>query len=184
MTRIASIAPERMSEAQRHLHERVAKTGRGASGGPWAVLLHVPEVGERLAAVVEQLMAETRVAQKLKRLAVLTIAQAYGAQYEWAVHEPRARFFGLDETIIEALRTGARPEFLDANDALVYTLARQLAHEHALDTALHQQAVRALGDEAVVELVALVGFYIGLAVLLVAYDVPAPNGATPLPARA
>ena len=183
MTRIASIPPENMSEAQRHLHERVARAGRGAAGGPWAVLLHVPEIGERLAAVVELLMAETLVVQKLKRLAVLTIAHAYGAQYEWAVHEPRARHFGLDEAIIEALRTGAYPEFRDPSEALVYDLTWQLAHQRTLDAALHQRAVRALGDAAVVELVALVGFYIGLAVLLVAYDVPTPNGATPLPVR-
>ena len=115
---------------------------------------------------------------------MLTIARVYGAQYEWAVHEPRARFFGLDGEVIEALRTGARPDFRDPKETAVYELTRQLAQERTLDADLHERAVRELGDEAVVGLVAIVGFYIGLSLLLVAYDVPAPDGAMPLPALA
>jgi 4-carboxymuconolactone decarboxylase len=180
MARIAPIPKERMTAAQRHLHDRVASAGRGAAAGPWAVLLRVPEAGERLAGVVEHLMSETLVPQRLKRLAVLAVARAYRAQYEWAVHEPRARAAGLDAAVIEALRTGARPAFVNAQEALVYDLTRELVYERTLHETLHARAVESLGEAEVVELVALIGFYIGLAVILVAFDVEAPNGALPL----
>ena len=179
MARIAPIPLERMTVAQRHLHDRVASAGRGAAVGPWAVLLHVPEVGERLAGVVECLMSETLVPPKLKRLAILTIARAYAAPYEWAVHEPRARAAGLDAAVIEALRTGARPDFGDPKEALVHAMTNEIVLARELGGSLYSRAVDALGEPAVVELVALIGFYIALAVLLVAYDVEAPNDASP-----
>jgi 4-carboxymuconolactone decarboxylase len=180
MARIAPIPKERMTAAQRHLHDRVASAGRGAAAGPWAVLLRVPEAGERLAGVVEHLMSETLVPQRLKRLAVLTIARAYRAQYEWAVHEPRARAAGLDGAVIEALRTGARPSFGDPKEALVYEVTSELVYARALHEPLYARAAETLGEAQMVELVALVGFYIALAVMLVAFDVEAPNGALPL----
>jgi len=182
MARIAPIALEQLTEAQRRLHDRIAKAGRGAAAGPWAVMLRVPELGERLAAVVEYLMSETLVPYKLKRLAVLTIAREYRAQYEWCVHEPRARAAGLAGDVIEAIRNGARPGFRDPDEALVYDMTLEIVRARSLGTGLHARAVDALGEAPTVELIALIGFYIALAVLLVAYDVEAPNRAVPLPA--
>ena len=182
MARIAPIALDQLSEAQRRLHERVAKAGRGAAAGPWAVLLRIPEVGERLAAVVEYLMSQTLVPHNLKRLAILTIAREYSAQYEWCVHEPKARAAGLADEVIEAIRNGGRPRFRDPDEALVYDMTAEIVRRRSLGAGLHARAVESLGEAPAVELITLIGFYIALAVLLVAYDVEAPNGAVPLAA--
>jgi 4-carboxymuconolactone decarboxylase len=151
MARIAPIPLEQLTEAQRHLHDRVARAGRGAAAGPWAVLLRIPEVGERLAAVVECLMSQTLVPHRLKRLAILIIAREYNAQYEWFVHEPRARAAGLEAEVIESIRNGSRPVFRDADEALVYDMTEQIVRERALGAELHSRAVDALGEAPVVE---------------------------------
>ncbi len=123
----------------------------------------------------------TLIPQRLKRLAVLAIAREYSAQYEWFVHEPKARAAGLAPEVIEAIRVGARPAFANPEESLVYEVAIELLRSRTLNAKRHRNLVEALGEAATVELIALIGFYIGLAVLLVAYDVDAPNGALPLP---
>ncbi len=88
----------------------------------------------------------------------------------------------LAPDVIEAIRSGTRPAFAAPNEALVYEATVELVRSRALDAGRHRALVDALGEAPAVELIALIGFYIALAVLLVAYDVDAPNGAVPLPA--
>lgn len=184
MTRIDPVPPERMTAAQRRLHDTVAAQRPGGNvGGPFAVLLHAPEVGEHVAAFVDHLMSDTRVPPNLKEIAILAIARRYTAQYEWVVHEVRARRFGVADAVIEAMRRGRRPDFADPDEALVYDMVNEIVEARTLSDDRYARAVSALGEPAVVELVALIGFYIAIAVVLVAYRVEPPvrEGAAPMP---
>lgn len=179
MARIDPIPLDQMTAAQRDLYERVAAAGRGAATGPWAALLHAPRVGEGLAEIVEYLMSETLLPHRLKRLAALVISRAYTAQYQWYRHEPRARAAGLDGAIIDAIRKRVRPAFRDPSEALVYDVTSEIVYGRALSDDLYGRVVDALGEAGVIELVTLVGFYVAIAVLLVAHDVETPDGAAP-----
>jgi 4-carboxymuconolactone decarboxylase len=179
MARIEPVPLERMTAAQRRLHDRVARVGRRAGSGPWVALLHAPEVGEPIAGFVEHFMSETRLPQKLKEVAILVIARAYCAQYEWFVHERRARRFDVEEAVIEGIRNRVRPKFQDPDEALVHDIASELSNKRRLSEPLYERAIRSLGEAATVELVALIGFYAAVAVLCESFKVDAPDGASP-----
>jgi 4-carboxymuconolactone decarboxylase len=182
MARIAPIPNERMTAVQRGLRDRIVAQGRRAHTGPFAALLHVPEVADDVDTLVKYFHSQTRVPAKLKELAILAIARAYTAQYEWFAHEPRARAAGLDGAIVEAIRARKRPEFRDPVEALVYDLTTEILDRRTLGDGHYACAVEALGEAAVVELIALIGVYIAIAVVLVSYQVEAPDGApSPLP---
>ena len=180
MARIDTIPLERMTPGQRRFHDGlVAKKGRPVRG-PWMVFLHAPEIGERFAGIVEYFNSDTPVPHKLKSLAILTIARAYTAQYEWYIHEKRARAAGLDEEVIEAIRNGTRPAFRDPTEALVYDLTSEVLEKGLLGDELRARAASVLGQASVLELLAQIGFYIAVAIVVVTYDVETLDGSVPL----
>ena len=180
MGRLAPIPREEMTEQQGVLHDRIAaqRTG-GQVGGPFAVMLHAPNICDPVSQFIDQLMSDSPLAHNLKAVTILTIAQAYQAPYEWVVHERRARRFGLDDAVIEALKTGQTPTFSDPTEKLVYDITREMLDQRRVSDTLYQQAEAALGKEPLVEFVILLGFYISVAVLLVSFDVEGPDGENP-----
>ena len=181
MARIEPVPLNQMTPEQRRLHDEIAarRTG-GKVSGPFAVLLHAPEICGPLSRFIDQLMSDTRVPHELKEIAILSIARKYTAQYEWFTHERRARRFGLDHGIIEAIRHREPPPFRDADQELVYDMANEIVDHRRLGDDHYARAVAALGAPAVVELGVLIGFYISVAVLLNSYQVGIPDGAVPL----
>jgi 4-carboxymuconolactone decarboxylase len=170
-----------MTAEQRTLHDTIAAQRSGGQvRGPFAVLLHAPDVGGRIADMVNHLLSDTRVAHTLKELAIIVVARQYTAQYEWYVHARRAKEVGLDPAAIDAIRHRRRPDFSDENEALVYDMTLEIVERRRLGDEHYARAVAALGEPAVVELVALIGFYIGIAVFLVSFDVEVPDAGAEL----
>jgi 4-carboxymuconolactone decarboxylase len=177
MARIAPVPPEDMTAEQHAMFDLVAsQRGHGKVRGPFALLLHAPDVGTRVADMVDHFLSDTRVPHKLKEMAIIAVARRYSARYEWFIHAARAVRTGLAEETVEAIRTGTRPAFTDADEALVYDLAVEIVETRTLSDESYGRAASALGEPATLELVSLVGFYIMIAVVLNAYRVEIPDG--------
>ena len=176
MARMDPIPLDQMTTEQRDLHDLIAKQrSRGQVQGPFAVMLQAPDVCERVADMVNHLLQETRVPLTLKELAIITIARQYTAQYEWYVHAKRAKELGVEEAVIDAIRHRRRPAFNSFNESLVYDMTMEMVEQRRLGDDLYASAKDAFGDAALVELVALIGFYIMIAVFLVSFEVPVPD---------
>lgn len=176
MARMDPIPLDRMTAEQRALHDLIARQrSRGKVQGPFAVMLQAPDVCERVSEMVDHFLGETRVALTLKEIAIITIARQYTAQYEWFVHVRRARQLGVDEATIDAIRHRRRPAFTDETEALVYDMTMEMVEQRRLGDALYARAKETFGDAGVVELVALIGFYIMIAVFLVTFEVEVPD---------
>lgn len=182
MTRIQPIPPEEMTAEQKAVHDQIAgQRSVGQVRGPFAVGLHAPDIGGRIGDMVNHLLSDTRIPHNLKELAIIVIARQYTAQYEWFIHAPRAVRVGVSEDVVEAVRTSQRPAFNDEDEALVYDVTMDMVENRTLSQDLYDRAVNRFGEPAMVELVALIGFYIMIAAFLNAFDVDAPEGGpTPL----
>lgn len=93
---------------------------------------------------------------------ILRTTARCGADYEWGVHvaayAAKARFTEVELRETALLPSGATGGF-SGDDALVLRLADAL-HEHArVEDALYAELAAALAPDALVELVALAGFY-------------------------
>lgn len=176
MARMDPIPLEQMTAEQRALHDLIAKQrSRGQVQGPFAVMLQAPDVCERVAEMVNHMLQETRVPLTLKEIAIITIARQYTAQYEWFVHARRAKEVGVDDAVIDAIRHRRRPNFNDPTEALVYDMTLDMVDHRRLSDNLYASAIKTFGNAAVVELVALIGFYIMIAVFLVSFQVEVPD---------
>ena len=176
MGRIDPIPLDRMTAEQRSLHDVIAaQRSVGKVRGPFAVLLQAPDVGGRVSDMVNHLLSDTRVPHNLKELAIIVVARQYTAQYEWFIHARRAREVGVDAAAIEAIRHRRRPDFGDPDEALVYDMTMEMVERRRLGEIHYARAVAALGEPAVVELVALIGFYVMVALFLVSFEVEVPD---------
>jgi 4-carboxymuconolactone decarboxylase len=180
MVRLAPVARDQMTGLQSKLYERISaqRTG-GKVGGPFAVMLHAPNICDPVSQFIDQLMSDSPLPHKLKEVTILTIAQAYQAPYEWVVHERRARRFGLEDSIIKSLKTGQKPIFSDPTEKLIYNITKEMLDQRQLSDKLYKQAEEVLSEETLVEFIVLLGFYISVAVLLVSFKVEALDGEDP-----
>ena len=179
--RIPDLKPDEMSERQTTLYAAMAASFRGPVQGPFPLWVRNPDVGARALEMVKALRDQTSVARPLRELAILVAARRYCAQYPWHIHAPLAKAAGLPDDVIEAIRTGRRPDFAAPDQQAAYALLTELLDKGRIGDASYAAAENSLGREALLDLVSVASFYTGLALFLGAFEVPAPDGKTPLP---
>jgi len=178
MPRVATLKLEDMNAAQRALAERIAAR-RGSVRGPFAVWIRSAPLAERVSALGEHVRWETSLAPRLSELAVLVVARHWTAQFPWVAHEKEARNAGLAPAVIEAIKTRRRPVFQNTDEAAVYDFVTELQETRSVRAATYDQALAALGETALVELVGILGYYTLVALTVNAFEVPVPEGVSP-----
>ncbi len=149
-------------------------TGAGGLAGPFNAMLYAPEVGRALQELGAAIRFRTQLTPRVREMAILVVAQAWNSEYERDSHEPIAREAGLSDHEIEALRAGADPGFADEQERVAYAVVRALTGPADLDDQEYAAAVAALGEQALVELSTLVGYYATLALQLRIFRVSDP----------
>ena len=149
-------------------------SGAGGLAGPFNAMLYAPAVGHALQELGATIRFRTQLASRIREMAILVVAQAWDSGYERSSHELIGRDAGLTEPEIEALRTGDDPKFADEQEQVAYAVTRALTGSADLDDQEYAAAVATLGEESLVELSTLVGYYATLALQLRVFRVPAP----------
>lgn len=161
--------PSEMSPEQRRIHDEVLRT-RGSADGPFLAWLLNPG----LAQPAQQLGAFCRYGTSLSlqesELLILLVAAHYRCAGEQQIHEPIARKAGLTEEVVATIRAGAAPQLADRRSRLLAELAQELLETQRLSPARHEQGVAEFGEKALVEVVAIIGYYAFVAYTLNAFD--------------
>ena len=183
MARIDPIPLDEMNPEQKRINDEIAGSrGGGPAKGPFALWLRTPELADKANLFGSYLRQQTSVPQRLVELAVLVVARTYTAQYEWFAHAAHANKVGLDAALVEAIRTGREPVIEKEDEQIVHAVATALSVDRRLDNATYARAVEVLGEQTLLDLVTIIGFYTMVAVVLVSFDVDIPDGgAKPLP---
>jgi 4-carboxymuconolactone decarboxylase len=147
---------------------------RGGLIGPFVPLLRSPELMTRLQKVGEHLRFGTVLGQDILELTILTVAQEWGQEFEWGFHRPLAERAGVPDSVIADLAEGRQPASISGDQAVAFDVARQLQHAHRVDEDTFVRAVAAFGEDGFVELVATVGYYTTLAMVMNAAQTPPP----------
>jgi 4-carboxymuconolactone decarboxylase len=150
-------------------------SGAGGLAGPFNAMLYAPNVGQALQNLGATIRFKTDLSPRIREAAILVVAQVWDSAYERGSHEVIGRDAGLTEEEIAALREGADPGFTDKDEQAAYRVVRALTGPAAdLDDEEYATAVDALGQQALVELSTLVGYYATLALQLRIFRVPGP----------
>lgn len=175
--RIPPLSPDELSGRQRELFDAIAGPRGGVVRGPFAIWLRHPDLVEKANDFGNHLREGTEVPRKLSELAILVTARAWNARYEWFAHQEMAAKCGVDRMIIDAIRNNQAPAFDDPLEDAVYKVTSELQRDKAISDDTYRAAIEAMGEDQVIDLVAIIGFYTMVAITLNAFNAPLPEGA-------
>jgi 4-carboxymuconolactone decarboxylase len=182
VSRYLEIGPEAMTPMQKRVAELISDRGLLGVVGPFSVLIRTPEICEGVVQLGVHLRWSTSLSPRLSELAICLTSALWRAQYEWYAHAPLAVKAGVPEAAIEAIRAGAAPTFEVPDEALVFRLFNEIAETRHLSDASFDEAVALLGENGLVELISIIGFYGMAASILNVFEVAVPDGvARPFP---
>jgi 4-carboxymuconolactone decarboxylase len=175
MGRLPDISEATLSSDQRRVHDEITSV-RGQVRGPFAVWLRNPELAEYTLRLQDLFASRVKLERRLVQLIILVSARLATAQFAWFVHEPHALKLGVAPDIIEAIRERRTPTFTREDERLVYDITLELNSTRSLSEATYRRGIAMFGEQALVELVSAVGFYVMVAMTLNAFEVPVPGG--------
>jgi 4-carboxymuconolactone decarboxylase len=170
-----------LTPAQRSVFDAIQQGPRGRRPGgvpligPYAVWVRAPEVGMATQALGAAVRFGSGLPEDLKEVSICTVGAYYRARFEFAAHQRLAIAAGVDAEPLERLRRGAAPLF-DGDRALVYEITAALLEQHRLDDDLYRRALERFGEQQLIELVTIVGYYCLVSLTLNAFDVPLASG--------
>jgi len=177
--RMPPIPADKLTDAQKEAIEGF-KSARGVEiSGPFIPLLRSPEVLTRARAMGDYLRFRSALPPRLREFVILMTARTWTQQYEWHAHEPLAVSGGLSRDIIAAVAEGRRPQRMAEDERAIYDLVDELQRNHAVSDTTYAGAVGAVGEQGLIDAVALVGQYSMLAMVLNTARTPLPPGAAP-----
>ncbi|HKQ28700.1 MAG TPA: carboxymuconolactone decarboxylase family protein [Burkholderiales bacterium] len=180
MSRFSPAVLEQLDDAQRPLAEQILKVSSIGLRGPYNPLLRSPVLGQRMLDLLHYLRWNTSLPLHLNEFAILIIARLWRSQVEWFAHAPIAIKAGLRSELIADLKANRRPAGMQEDEAAVYDLVTELHGTHKLSDETFARAKRVLGEQQVVDLTAVSGTYVTIAMLLAMADESVPAG-KPLP---
>ena len=177
--RMGRIAPESMTEAQRQAAAELASGPRGEVRGPFNVLLRSPELMTPLQKVGEYLRFRCQLDRRIAELATLIAARHWTQVYEWNAHHPLALKAGLKADIAQAIAEGRRPTGMAQDEEVVYDMLTEALQNKSVSDATYERAVKQFGEQNLVDLVAIAGYYALLGMLMNVARTPLPEGKQP-----
>jgi 4-carboxymuconolactone decarboxylase len=175
--RLPMPAAEAMNQPQREAAQALIAGPRKGVYGPFLPLLRSPQLLERVARVGEYLRFEGVLEARIRELATCAAARHVTNQFEWLMHAPLALKAGVSEATIEALGAGARPRALPADEEITLDFADELLNRHGVSEPTYACAVAEFGEQGVVELTALLGYFTMVSWLMNVAHTPAQDSA-------
>lgn len=168
LSRLPPVAPEYLDEeGQRLLAERPDFTPRP---GPTHISIYSP--GERDLGIPTG--ENSPVGARNFQLAVLIAAREIDQEYEWSSHAPAGRRQGLEQEVIDVVKYDRDVEGLSEKDATFITFGRTLLRENGVSSELWERMVDHFGYQHTVQLLAIMGAYLRVGIMLNAVDQQVP----------
>ena len=185
--RLAPRSPNRLDEPARAVYDRIIASrshGRaspfplvdidGALVGPFNAMVAAPHVGGPLAELGAALRYRGHLTDRARELSILTVAARRDSDFEWQSHYGIAANLGITDDVLAAIHDRAYPLILtDPIERAVVAGATRVLEGSALDDAEYAELVELIGEDGLIELVVLVGYYELLARLLRVLNVSA-----------
>jgi 4-carboxymuconolactone decarboxylase len=177
--RFPQLSMDQLDEKQRPLGEEIVKVSSVGLGGPYNPIIRSPVLGQRLFDLFHYLRWETSVPMRLNEFAILIIGRQWRSQVEWYAHAPIAAKAGLSADIIAELKAGKRPSKMAEDEALVYDFVTELTTTQKISDETYARAKKIFSDQQIVDLTAVSGNYVMVAMLLAMAEQSVPPGKEP-----
>jgi 4-carboxymuconolactone decarboxylase len=178
--RLPPIASAQLTPAQREAVDAF-KTARGAEiSGPFYPLLRSPELMTRARAMGDYLRYKSALPPRLSEFVILLTAREWTQQYEWNAHYPIAVKAGVKREVLDAIAEGRRPSGMSDEEMTLYNFCQELHHDKSVSDATYARALKAFGEQGIVDAIGISGYYTLLAMTLNTARTPAGESGSPI----
>lgn len=157
--RLPALAPEALTEAQKAAAAEFLELRKTEVFGPFVPLLRSPELLRAANRMGLHLRYRSSLKLRVSELAILLVAREWSQQIEWQIHHPIALKAGLDPAVAEAAAEGRRPERMAEDEAAAWDFATELHRNKGVSDPTYARAKAAFGEQGVVELAGICGYY-------------------------
>jgi 4-carboxymuconolactone decarboxylase len=165
-------AHDDLAPADQHFLDRVIRT-RGWISPAFGLLLHTPDVAERIAAIGEFFLYQTSLPPRPKALAWLITARELDCNYAWRSGVVAARQAGLDAQLVDAIEHGKPAVGATAEDKAVSEFCYQLLRgNHHVSDATYDAVLSRFGVQKAVQLSTAVGYVAMMSLIVNPFEVP------------
>lgn len=177
------LAEHDQTQAQREAAETFRTIRDQPIFGPFVPLHRSPDLMLRLAPVGDFMRKELIFGVRLAEIAILFTARRYDQPVEWAIHAGIAARAGLPAHIIAALAEDRQPEDMSEDETLIWGAVAEIDRSKRLCDTTYAALAARFGEQGVVELAALIGYYQLLATVMNVARTQAPDGPALPPVR-
>ena len=177
--RMPPIPPGQQTEAQKKAVAEFTAVRKADVSGPFVPMLRSPEVMNRARAMGDYLRFNSVLPPRLSEFAILITARQWTQNYEWDAHNRLALEGGLSQDIVNAIAQGRRPEKMADDEEILYTFCDELHRNQSISHPPYARAVAKFGEQGVIDIVGISGYYTMLAMVLNTARTPVPAGRTP-----
>ena len=181
--RMPAIPPDRMTDAQKKAATVIMSGPRKwtALQGPYVPIVRSPEFMIRAQAVGEYVRFMTPLDKRISEMAAIMAARAWTQQYEWVAHYRQALEAGLKPAIADAIAEGRRPVGMAQDEEILYDFLTEVLTNKSVSDPTYARTVGKFGEQGVIDLLGVVGYYTMLAMILNVARTPVPPGSKLLP---
>jgi 4-carboxymuconolactone decarboxylase len=167
--------PGALSPPQQEISDRI-RQAQGDVAGPVQVLLHSPELSERVQALGTYCLSGSSLRPRLRELLLLIAARRWGAEYCWNAHVVTGVHAGLEYAALKVLARGQRPRFCEADEEIIYRFATELLDRHFVTDDTFAAALDLFGLRGVVDAIGAIGSFSMEAMLVNAFQIAPQPG--------
>jgi 4-carboxymuconolactone decarboxylase len=115
-------------------------------------------------------------APRINEMVIIITAREWTQNYELNSHQPAALKAGLRREIADAIADGRRPTEMAEDEEVAYDMATEILRLKRVSDATYDRAIAKFGEQGVIDLLGVVGYYNFLAIVLNAARTPLPDG--------
>jgi len=179
MARIPLVSRDHVAEGERPAYDAFMANRQGRPNvGPYSLLLHMPEMAQRLEALRTYLRDEASLPPKLQELVMISVAREMGCAFIWYAHAAPARQAGLRDDVVDNIRDRRQLTNLAPDEQTVVDFTRELLQQRKVSRPTFDAATARFGQRGVMTLTNLIACYAVLAYNMNTYELEAPTHPT------
>ena len=177
--RLPPIPAEKLTEAQTKAVAEFLAERKQPVFGPFVPLSRSPGLMLAAARLGNHLRFGNSLPRDVSEFAILLQSRRWTQQYEWYVHVADARTAGLSEATIQAIADGRRPDNMTEGQEIAYAFSTELNEFHSVTDHTYARTVDKFGEQGMMDLIGLNGYYSFIAMVLNVSRFPLPPGNVP-----
>jgi 4-carboxymuconolactone decarboxylase len=178
MARIPLVTREQVADKEKPAYDAFMQARAGRPNiGPYSLLLHMPEMAQKLEALRLCLRDEASLSQTLQELVMISVAREMSCSFIWYAHAAAAKQAGVRADVVDDIRERRAPK-LDADEQVAVDFTRELLQNRKVSRSTFDAATATFGQRGVMTLTNLIATYAVLAYNMNTYELEAPTHPT------